>query len=72
MPETLRELVENFKRKGLNFDMQERELDPVEDPRKESSIFDHLASNIFLFVMAVISLIVTIIVIVLICKGAKM
>ena len=55
----------------MNFDKQHRKLDP-EDPRKETTIFDHLASNIFIFVMAMISLIVTIIVIMLLCKGAKM
>ena len=38
---------------------------------KKNSIFDHLASIIFHFVTVVISLIVAIIVITLICKGAK-
>ena len=71
-PEMLRELVENYKRKKLNFDKQHEKLDPEEDLGKETSIFDHLASNIFIFVMALISLIVTIIVIILLCKGAKM
>ena len=71
-PEMLRELVENYKRKKLNFDKQHEKLDPVEDLGKETSIFDHLASNIFIFVMALISLIVTIIVIMLLFKGAKM
>ena len=71
-PEMLRELVENYKRKKLNFDKQHEKLDPVEDPEKETSIFNHLASNIFIFVMALISLIVTIIVIMLLFKGAKM
>ena len=71
-PETLRELVENYKRKKLNFDKQHEKLDPVEDLGKETSIFDHIASNIFIFVMALILLIVTIIVIMLLCKGAKM
>ena len=71
-PEMLRELVENYKRKKLNFDEQHEKLDPVEDPEKETSIFDHLASNIFIFIMALILLIVTIIVIMLLFKGAKM
>ena len=71
-PETLRELVENYKRKKLNFDKHHKKLDPVEGPGKETSIFNHLASNIFIFVMAFISLIVTIIVVMLLCKGAKM
>ena len=71
-PEMLRELVENYKRKKLNFDKQHKELDLVEDPEKETSIFDHLASNIFIFEMALVSLIVTIIVIMLLFKGAKM
>ena len=70
--EMLRELVENYKRKKLNFDKQHKKLDPVEDPEKETSIFNHLASNTFIFVMALILLIVTIIVIMLLFKGAKM
>ena len=72
VPEMLGELFENYKRKKLNFDKQHEKLDPVEDPEKETSILDHLASNIFLFVMALISLIVTIIVIMLLFKGVKM
>ena len=71
-PETLRELVENYKRKKLNFDKQHGKLDPVEDREKETSIFDHLTSNTFIFVMALILLLVTIIVIMLLFKGAKM
>ena len=53
-PETLREVVENYKRNILNFDKEHEKLDPVEDPEKETSIFNHLASNIFIFVMALI------------------
>ena len=71
-PETLRELGENYKRKKPNFDKQHEKLDPVEDPGKETFIFDHLASNIFIFVMALIALIVTIIVIMLLGKETKM
>ena len=67
-----RELVENYKRKKLNFDKQYEKLDPTEDLEKETSIFNHLASNIFIFVMALILLIITIIVIMLLFKGAKM
>ena len=37
----------------------------------ETSIFNHLASKIFIFIMAVISLIVVLIVIMLIFKGEK-
>ena len=33
-PEMLRELVENYKRKKLNFDKQYEKLDPVEDLEK--------------------------------------
>ena len=71
-PEMLRELVENYKRKKLNFDKQHEKLDPEEDFEKETSIFDHLVSNIFIFVMALISLIVAMIIIMLLFKGAKM
>ena len=72
IPEMLRELVENYKRKLLNFNKQHKKLDPEEDFETETSIFDHLASNIFIFVMALISLIVAMIVIMLLFKGAKM
>ena len=71
-PETLRELVDNYKRKKLNFDKQHEKLDPEKDFEKETSIFDHLVSNIFIFVMALISLIVAMMVIMLLFKGAKM
>ena len=71
-PEMLRELVENNKRKRLSFDKQHETLEPEDDLEKETSIFSHLASKIFNFVMALISLIVAIIVIMLLFKGAKM
>ena len=71
-PETLRELVENYKRKKLNFDNQHEKLDLEEVPEKETSIFVLLASKIFIFVMVLISLIEAIIVIILLSKGAKM
>ena len=70
--QTLRELVENYNRKKFNFDKQHENLDSVEHPKKETYIFNYLASNIFIFIMALISLIVTIIVIMLLFKGAKM
>ena len=69
--ETLRELVENYKRKKLNFDKQHDTLKPEEDFEKETSIFDHLASNIFIFVMALISFIVAIILIMLLLKEQR-
>ena len=53
-PEMLRELVENYKRKKLNFDKQYEKLDPKEEFEKETSIFNNLASNIFIFAMALI------------------
>ena len=71
-PEMLRELVENYKRKKLNFDKQHKTIDSVEEPEKDTSIFDNLASHIFIFAMALISSIVTIIVVMLLFKGAKM
>ena len=71
-PEMLRELVENYKRKKLKFDKQQETLEPEDDLEKETSIFSHLASKIFIFVMALILLIVAIIVIMLLFKGAKM
>ena len=71
-PEMLRELVENYKRKKLNFDKQHKKIESRGRFWKETSIFNHLVSNILIFVMALISLIVAIIVIMLLFKGAKM
>ena len=70
-PESFRELVENYKRKKLNFDKQHETLEPEDDLVIETFIFNHLASKIFIFVMAVISLIVALIVIMLLFKGEK-
>ena len=70
--ETLKELVENYKRKKLNFDKHHEALEPEEDLVIETSIFNHLASKVFIFIMALIPLIVALIVIMLLFKGAKM
>ena len=56
----------------MHFDKQHKNLYPEENLKKETSIFDHIASEIFIFIMALVSLIVTIIVIMLLFKGAKM
>ena len=71
-PETLRELVENYKRKKLNFDKQHETLEPEDDLVTETSFFNHLASKLFIFIMALILLVVAIIVLMLLFKGAKM
>ena len=71
-PETLRELVENYRKKKLNFDKQHETLDTEDDLVIETSIFNHLASKIFIFVMVIISLIIVLTVIMLIFKGEKM
>ena len=73
-PKTLRELVERYKQKKISFDKQHKTLDNEKenDSFIGTSIFDHLAFNIFIFVMAIISVIVMFIVIKLIFKGEKM
>ena len=71
-PETLRELVEKYKQRKLSFDKQHETLDKVDDIFIETSIFNHLAFKIFIFVMAIISLIIVFIVIKLVFKGEKM
>ena len=71
-PETLMELVENYKKRKLNFDKQNETLDMEDNIVIETSIFNHLASKIFIFVMAIISLIIVLIAIMLIFKGEKM
>ena len=70
----LRELVEKYKQRKLSFDKQHKTLnDEKEDDNViETSIFDHLAFNIFIFVMAVISVIVMFVVIKCIFRGEKM
>ena len=71
-PKTLRELVEKYKKRKLNFDRQHETLDTEDDTAIETFIFNHLASKIFIFTMAIISLIIVLIVIMLIFKGEKM
>ena len=73
-PKTLRELVERYKQKKVSFDKQHKTLDNKKenDSFIETSIFDHLAFNVFIFVMAIISVIVMYMVIKLIFKGEKM
>ena len=69
----LRELVEKYKQRKLSFDKQHKTLDNEEkdDNFIGTSIFDHSAFNVFIFVMAIISVIVMFIVIKLIFKGEK-
>ena len=73
-PETLRELVKKYKQRKLSFDKQHETLDneKEDDSFIGSSIFDHLSFNIFIFVMAIISVIIVFIVIKLVFKGEKM
>ena len=73
-PKTLRELVERYKQKKISFDKQHETLDKENKNSSfiGTSIFDHLAFNIFIFVMAIISIIVMFIVIKRTFKGEKM
>ena len=73
-PKRLKELVENYKQKKLTFNKQHETLDNEKENDNfiETSIFDHLAFNIFIFTMAVISVIIMFIIIKLIFKGEKM
>ena len=72
--ETLRELVKKYKQRKLSLDTHHETLDnkKEDDNFIETSIFDHLAFNIFIFVMAVNLVIIVFIVIKLIFKGEKM
>ena len=72
-PKTLRELVEKYKQRKLSFNKQHKTLDNKneDDNFIGTSIFDHLAFNVFIFIMAVISVIVMFIVVKLIFKGEK-
>ena len=73
-PKMLRDLVERYKQKKISFDKQHDILDNKKENDRfiGTSIFDHLAFNIFIFIMAIISVIVMFIVIKLIFKGEKM
>ena len=57
-PETLRELVEKYEQRKLSFDKQHETLDNEKESYIfiETSIFDHLPFNIFIFAMAFIYL----------------
>ena len=74
VPKTLRDLVERYKQKKISFDKQHDTLDNEEENESfiGTSVFDHLAFNVFIFIMAVISVIIMFIVIKLVFKGEKM
>ena len=55
--------------KKKKFDKQHETLEAEDDSEKETSLFGHLASKVFIFIMALISLIVALIVIMLLFKG---
>ena len=73
-PKTLRDLVERYKQKRISFDRQHKTLDNNKEGDNfiGTSIFDNLAFNVFIFVMAIISVFIMFIVIKLIFKGEKM
>ena len=73
-PKTLRELVEKYKQRKISFDKQHETLDNEneDDNFIGTSIFDHLAFNIFIFVMAIILVLVMFIIVKLTFKGEKM
>ena len=70
----MRDLVERYKQKKISFDKQHKTLNNEKEDNNfiETSIFDHLAFNVFIFVMAIISVIVMFIAIKLAFKGEKM
>ena len=72
-PKTLRELVDKYKQRKISFDKQHKTLDTEKEKDNfiGTSIFDHLAFNVFIFVMAIISIIVMFIVINLYLKERK-
>ena len=72
-PKTLRDLVEKYKQKKISFDKQHDILDDEKDDNSftGTSIFDHLAFNIFILSMAIILVVIIFLVIKLIFKGEK-
>ena len=73
-PKTLRALVEKYRQKKISFDKQHEILDNEKDNDSftGTSIFDHLAFDIFVLSMAIISVVIIFLVIKLIFKGEKM
>ena len=73
-PKTLRNLVEKYKQKRISFDKHHDILKDEKDDNNSigTSIFDHLAFNIFILLMAIISIVVVFLVIKLIFKGENM
>ena len=73
-PKMLRDLVEKYKQKKISFDKQYDIIDDKKDDNSYigTSIFDHLAFDIFILSMAIISVIIIFLVIKLIFKGKKM
>ena len=73
-PKTLRDLVEKYKEKKISFDKQYNILDDEKDDNSftGTSIFDHLAFDIYILLMAIISVVIIFSVIKLIFKGEKM
>ena len=69
-PKTLKDLFEKYKQKRISFDKQHKNLDKENGNNNfiETSIFEHLGFNIFIFIMAIISVIIMFIVIKLIFK----
>ena len=67
-------MVEKYKQRKLSFDKKHQILDKENENNNfiGTSIFDHLAFNIFILVMAVILVIIMFIVICFIFKGEKM
>ena len=63
-----------YKQKKISFDKQHDTLDEEKDNNgfTGTSIFDHLASDIFILSMAIISVVIIFLVIKLIFKGEKM
>ena len=73
-PKTLRDLVEKYKQKKIYFDKQHDILDDEKDDNSftGTSIFDHLAFDIFILSMAIILVVIIFLVIKLTFKGEKM
>ena len=73
-PKTLRDLVEKYKQKRISFNKQHDILNDEKDDDSftETSIFDHLAFDIFILSIAIILVVIIFLVIKLIFKGEKM
>ena len=72
MPKTLKDFIHQYKHKKEIFDLQEKQVNNEELVSNKNSFFNNYIIDIFLFVTALISLIIATEVVSVVCKHAKL